>query len=48
MEQLVETMPQGILAQPDEIAKVILFLCSDQNTYITGQNIIVDGGFTNA
>ena len=48
MEQLVESIPQGRLAQPDEIAKVVLFLCSDQNTYITGQNIVVDGGFTSA
>ena len=48
MKQLVESIPQGRLAQPDEIAKVVLFLCSDQNTYITGQNIVVDGGFTSA
>ena len=46
MKQLEETIPQGRLAQPEEIAKVVLFLCSDQNTYITGQNIVVDGGFT--
>jgi len=45
MKQLIETIPQGRLANPDEIAKVVLFLCSDQNTYITGQNIVVDGGF---
>ena len=48
MKKLVETIPQGRLAKPDEIAKVVLFLCSDQNTYITGQNIVVDGGFTSA
>ena len=30
----------------EEIAKVALFLASDENTYITGQNIIIDGGFT--
>jgi len=48
MKQLCESIPQRRLAQPDEIARVVLFLCSDQNTYITGQNIIVDGGFTSA
>lgn len=48
MKQLEVTIPQGRLAQPEEIAKVVLFLCSNQNTYITGQNIVVDGGFTSA
>ena len=48
MKQLEETIPQGRLANPDEIANVVLFLCSDQNTYITGQNIVVDGGVTSA
>ena len=46
MKKLREEIPQGRLAQPSEIAKVVQFLCSDLNTYITGQNIIVDGGFT--
>ena len=48
MKQLTKTIPQGRLAKPDEIAKVVLFLSSEQNTYITGQNIVVDGGFTSA
>jgi len=48
MKQLEETIPQGRLANPDEIANVVLFLSSSQNTYITGQNIVVDGGFTSA
>lgn len=34
------------IANVDEIANVILFLCSDKCSYMTGQNIIVDGGFT--
>ncbi len=38
--------PMGRMAVEDEIAKVIVFLCSNNASYITGQNIIVDGGFT--
>jgi 3-oxoacyl-[acyl-carrier protein] reductase len=34
------------MAEPKEIAEVAAFLCSDKNTYITGQTIVVDGGFT--
>jgi NAD(P)-dependent dehydrogenase (short-subunit alcohol dehydrogenase family) len=36
---------QGRMAQPDEIADAMLFLCSDQSNYITGQIHHVDGGF---
>jgi 3-oxoacyl-[acyl-carrier protein] reductase len=39
-------IPQKRLASPDEIAKLILFLSSDLNSYIVGQNIIIDGGYT--
>jgi len=38
-------IPLGRFAQPEDIANTILFLCSDLNNYITGQNIIVDGGY---
>jgi len=48
IKKLGKTIPQGRIAKPDEIANVVLFLCSDLNTYITGQNIVVDGGFTSA
>ncbi|GAE95086.1 3-oxoacyl-[acyl-carrier protein] reductase [Gracilibacillus boraciitolerans JCM 21714] len=39
-----EQVPLGRIGQPDEFAKVILFLGSPANTYITGQTLIVDGG----
>jgi 3-oxoacyl-[acyl-carrier protein] reductase len=41
-----QTIPIQRLAQPSEIANIVAFLCSDQNTYLTGQTIVVDGGFT--
>lgn len=46
INEIVKTIPLGRLAQANEIALAALFLCSDLNTYITGQNIVVDGGFT--
>lgn len=39
-------IPLGRLAEPAEIAQVVAWLCSDLNTYITGQTLIVDGGYT--
>ena len=46
IEKIKKTIPLLRLAEADEIAKTIIFLCSKYNTYISGQNIIVDGGFT--
>lgn len=46
IKELISFIPQGRLATSDEISEVVLFLSSDLNTYITGQNIIVDGGYT--
>jgi NAD(P)-dependent dehydrogenase (short-subunit alcohol dehydrogenase family) len=36
----------GRVAQPSEMADVVLYLCSPQASYLTGQNIVVDGGVT--
>jgi len=46
MKSLLSQIPMCRFADPNEIAQTVLFLCSDLNTYITGQNIVVDGGFT--
>jgi|5_EtaG_2_1085323.scaffolds.fasta_scaffold67051_2 3-oxoacyl-[acyl-carrier protein] reductase len=46
INELVSKVPMGRMADPIEIARIVMFLCSKQNTYITGQNIIVDGGFS--
>jgi len=46
IKELSSQIPIQRLAEPHEIAKVVLFLCSNLNTYITGQNILVDGGFS--
>jgi len=43
--ELLRGVPLGRLAQPDEIARFVFFLLSEQNTYLTGQVIPVDGGF---
>jgi 3-oxoacyl-[acyl-carrier protein] reductase len=46
IDRISATIPMKRMAEPSEIAEVIAFLCSDKNTYITGQTIVVDGGFT--
>lgn len=46
MEDLRQEVPLGRFAEVNEIARAALFLCSDLNTYITGQTLLVDGGFT--
>lgn len=39
-------IPRGSIAQPEEIARVALFLASDDSSYVTGAAIPVDGGYT--
>lgn len=47
MKDLKSKIPVKRFANPEDISKVVLFLSSDLNTYISGQNIIVDGGYAN-
>lgn len=38
--------PIGRVAMPSEIAKAVLFLASEESSFITGENLMVDGGYT--
>jgi 3-oxoacyl-[acyl-carrier protein] reductase len=46
IKEAEKQIPLGRLADTREIAEVVHFLSSDKNTYVTGQAIIVDGGYT--
>jgi NAD(P)-dependent dehydrogenase (short-subunit alcohol dehydrogenase family) len=45
-EKLSRTQPIGRMAQPEEIANLALYLCSDEASFITGCDYPIDGGFT--
>ncbi len=43
--QALSTIPMKRFGKPEEIAEAVVWLCSDRASYITGQSIVVDGGF---
>lgn len=46
IDRYIKLTPMKRMASYEDIGKVIVFLASDMSLYITGQNIVVDGGFT--
>lgn len=45
LADIANAIPLGRLGSPEEISKLVVWLCSPENTYITGQGIVIDGGF---
>lgn len=44
MAEVIQKIPLGRLGKAEEIARAVGFLASEENTYMTGQNMVVDGG----
>jgi 3-oxoacyl-[acyl-carrier protein] reductase len=45
-EHQLSKIPLGRIGEPEDVADVMVFLCSDLSRFITGQNLVVDGGNT--
>ena len=45
-EWMLQSVPLDRLADPDEIARAVCYLASDDASYVTGQTLLVDGGWT--
>lgn len=45
-EAIEKMTPMGRMAQPEEIASAVLWLCSDQASFVTGHPLVIDGGAT--
>ena len=48
VKQIMADIPVGRLGQPEEVARLVVFLASEANGYVTGQQIVIDGGYTSA
>ena len=46
LQLICQTIPMKRLAEPVEIARLVAFLCSEENSYLTGQCLVIDGGYS--
>ena len=46
IEQLSEKIPMGRMAKPEELTGAIIYLCSEASSFVTGHNLVIDGGRT--
>lgn len=46
VEQIETTQPIGRMGKPEEIAEAVVWLCSDNASFVMGHNLIIDGGYT--
>jgi NAD(P)-dependent dehydrogenase (short-subunit alcohol dehydrogenase family) len=46
MAELADAVPARRLGTPAEVAELVLWLAGPRNTYVSGQNVVIDGGFT--
>lgn len=46
IDELVNLHPMGHLGRPIEVAKAVLFLASDDASFISGETLLIDGGYT--
>ena len=46
LDYLIQGTPLGRLGQPEDIASAVVFLASDEASYITGAELVIDGGFS--
>ena len=45
-QAIAQAIPNGRISSPDEISGAVIWLCSDEATYVNGHTLVIDGGFT--